>query len=60
MAHILIAMIPAAIASHKGRSFLGWWFYGLLIWPITLIHALLIGPTDKVRELRLVAAGNLK
>ncbi|EAV3898313.1 zinc ribbon domain-containing protein, partial [Salmonella enterica] len=27
---IVIGLIPALIASSKGRSFLGWWIYGAL------------------------------
>lgn len=40
----LIAIIPAAIASNKGRSFLIWWVYGALLWIIAMIHALVVEP----------------
>lgn len=40
---IVAAAIPAMIAAHKKRSFALWLLYGLAIWPIALVHALLIG-----------------
>ena len=38
---IVMAAICAMIAHSKGRSGVGFFFYGLLIWPIALVHALL-------------------
>jgi len=38
----LIGLLPAAIASQKGRSFLGWWCYGALLFIVALPHSLLI------------------
>lgn len=37
-----LALIPASIAKGKGRSFIGFWVYGILLWPIALIHALVM------------------
>lgn len=31
---ILIGLIPAAIASAKGYSFLGWWFFGAMLFIV--------------------------
>lgn len=39
-----LGFIPAAIASGKGRSFLGWWIFGVLLWIIALPCAILIDP----------------
>ncbi len=33
-----MGLIVAWIASNKGHSFLGWFIYGALLWPIALIH----------------------
>ena len=42
----LLGLIPASIASNKGRSFGTWWFYGTMLFVIALIHALVIS-SDK-------------
>ncbi|EIQ9776278.1 zinc ribbon domain-containing protein, partial [Salmonella enterica subsp. enterica serovar Infantis] len=39
---IVIGLIPALIASSKGRSFLGWWIYGALLFIVALVHSLVI------------------
>ena len=39
---IILGLIPAAIAQHKGRSFMGWWFYGAALWIVALPHALMM------------------
>ncbi|MCY4408779.1 MAG: zinc ribbon domain-containing protein [Rhodospirillaceae bacterium] len=47
---VLWIVIPLAIglvANSRGRSFIGWFLYALLIWPVALIHLLLIGRTEK-------------
>ena len=44
---ILIGLIPAIIAQHKGRSFIVFWIYGALIFIVALPHSLLINPTAK-------------
>lgn len=38
----VVGLIPAAIASSKGRSFGAWWLYGALLFIIALPHAILI------------------
>ncbi|MBT3808058.1 MAG: hypothetical protein HOL07_00855 [Rhodospirillaceae bacterium] len=35
---IVMAAVIALIANAKGRNPVGWFFYGVLIWPIALIH----------------------
>jgi hypothetical protein len=37
-----IAVIPAAIAKVKGRSFIAWWVLGTLCFPVVLIASLFI------------------
>lgn len=36
---LILACIPAAIGKSKGDSFFVWWLYGVLLFPIALIHA---------------------
>jgi hypothetical protein len=43
----VLALIPAKLASNKGRDFAQWWLYGLLIFPIALIHSMFIKMNDK-------------
>ncbi len=38
---LILAFIPATVASHKGRSFALWWLYGYVVFPIATIHAVL-------------------
>ncbi|MCF7889828.1 zinc ribbon domain-containing protein [Candidatus Bipolaricaulota bacterium] len=43
---VIIGLIPAYIASNKGRSFFLWWLYGGAIFIAALPHALLIDPNE--------------
>lgn len=36
----VIALLPASIAYRRQRSFVTWWFFGLLIWPVALAISL--------------------
>jgi hypothetical protein len=38
MVVVLIGLIPAAVASKKGRSFVLWWLYGSAIFIVALPH----------------------
>lgn len=42
--HWAMAILTAVAAQRKGRSGYGFFFYGLLIWPVALVHALLAPP----------------
>lgn len=42
---LLLGLVPATIASVKGRSFLDWWVYGAVLWPLALSHAIVV-PKD--------------
>lgn len=46
---VLLGLAPAAIASGKGRSFLGWWIFGALLFIVALPAALLIAPRQETR-----------
>ena len=36
--NVYLALVVSAVASAKGRSASKWYFYGVWIWPIALIH----------------------
>lgn len=44
---VLIGLIPAAIASKKGRSFGTWWFFGAMLFIVALPMALMMKPKDE-------------
>ena len=56
----VISCIPAAIAKGKGRSFAGWWFYAVLIFPIALIHSLVVSKNIEGLEQQALESGNRK
>ena len=37
-----LGLIPAAIASRKGRSFARWWVYGWLLFLVAIVHSVSI------------------
>lgn len=51
-----LGLIPARIASKKGRNFLLWWVYGEVLFAIATIHAI----TLKVDDEYLIASGKMK
>lgn len=57
---IVIGLIPALIASSKGRSFIGWWIYGTLIFIVAIIHSIIIKPDVKAVEAEELATGDFK
>ena len=57
---ILIGLIPAAIARNKGRSFVGFWIYGALLFIVALPHALIMKADTKAVEDQAIAAGGKK
>jgi cytochrome c-type biogenesis protein len=40
----VLGLVPAWLASRKGRTFLDWWLFGWTLFPIALVAALLIRP----------------
>lgn len=57
---ILIGLIPAAIASSKGRSFVLWWIYGAAIFILALPHALLMRSDQKSIDQKSISEGGKK
>lgn len=45
-----IGLLPAVIAASKGRSFMGWWIYGALLFIVALPHSLIIKRDEKAIE----------
>lgn len=39
---VLLGLLPAFIAKSKGRSFMGWWIYGALLWIVAFPHSLIM------------------
>ena len=54
---ILMAIIVAGVATSKGFSGFGWFLYGLLIWPVALIHVLVAQPNTKAVEAERIRSG---
>lgn len=48
MVALVLGVIPGAVASYKGRDFLGWWVYGALLFAVATPHAFLL-PVDQKR-----------
>jgi len=44
LAFIILGLIPAYIASQKGRKFFDWWFFGAGLFPIALPLAIYLKP----------------
>lgn len=40
----ILGLIPALIASKKGRNFYDWWFFGAGLFPVAMVAAFLIKP----------------
>ena len=54
---ILIGVVVGLIAASRGRSFIGWGIYALLIWPVALVHLVCIPRTERGLERRARADG---
>ena len=53
----VIAIVGAVVAGKKGRSAVGFFFYGLIFPLIALIHALLLKPSAETSVLHQVGSG---
>lgn len=42
-----LGLLPAFMASQRGRRFLVWWVYGALLFPVAIVHALFLGMSFK-------------
>lgn len=57
---VLIGLIPAFIAQSKGRSFIGFWIYGALLFIVALPHSLIMKADAKNIEATAIASGGRK
>jgi len=57
---VLIGLLPAAIASSKGRNFAAWWLYGALLFIVALPHSLLLSRNQSTLDQRALAEGGKK
>ena len=46
---VVLGIVVALIANSKGRNAGGWFIYGLIIWPVALVHILLSSKTAEAR-----------
>jgi hypothetical protein len=40
----ILGILPGMIAQRKGRCFVDWWLYGVALFAVALVHALLLDP----------------
>jgi cbb3-type cytochrome oxidase subunit 1 len=43
----LLGLIPACIAKKRGHSFINWWLYGSVLFPVALLHILMSKDQNK-------------
>ncbi len=56
---IVLGLVIALIARSKGRSGFGWFVYGALIWPVALVHILVLRRTVEAEERHARAEGRI-
>lgn len=44
---MVVCLVPAYIAKNKGYSFVKWYIYALLLFPITMIHSIILKDLSK-------------
>jgi hypothetical protein len=57
---LIMAGVVALIANSKGRSAGSWFLYGLLIWPIALVHILVTTRDQQITDARALERGDSK
>ena len=57
---LLLGLIPAMIASSKGRSFFAWYIYGCLLFIIALPHSIIAKPDTNKVEKEQISTGEVK
>jgi hypothetical protein len=57
---ICLGVIPGFIAQSKGRSFIGWWLYGAVLFIVALPHSLMIKEDTEKTEREQLKSGRSK
>jgi DNA-directed RNA polymerase subunit RPC12/RpoP len=57
---LIMAVVVSFVANAKGRSAGLWFLYGLVIWPIALIHAIVMSKTVEALEQEKLGQGNIR
>jgi hypothetical protein len=57
---IVLGLIPAAIASSKGKNFFLWWIYGTALLIVALPHALIMKTDRQALERKELATGDTR
>jgi hypothetical protein len=57
---LIMAVVVAIVATNKGRPGFLWFLYGFVVWPVALVHALVIPRSQEAEELRLRGEGRVK
>jgi hypothetical protein len=57
---VIMAVVIGLVANSRGFSGFGWFLYGLIIWPVALIHLLMAKPNTKVVEAQQLTTGTSK
>jgi len=57
---MVLAVIPAAIAGRKGRPAGVWWLYGVILFPVALIHSVLVGVDQRGLDERAAGSGQVR
>lgn len=52
---VVMALVVGVAANSRGRSRIAWFLYGLLLWPVALVHVLVSAPSTAVLEERALA-----
>ena len=55
-----LAIIPAKIAESKGRKFSTWWWYGLFLFIVALVHAATLPQDDAAARSRAIKTGEMR
>ena len=54
---LVLGVIPAFIAQSKGRGFIKWYIYGVLLFIIALIHSIVISKSPEAIKKEQLAQG---
>lgn len=57
---LIMAVVVARVADSKGYKWPVWFFYGLLIWPIALVHILTIPADPRIADDAKLQSGAMK